>query len=122
MCAGQIVTLNDMKKAAQKRGGKCLSKEYTSGSQKLEWECDKGHRWKAIARNVKNNRTWCPKCAGKNVTTEDMHNLAKKRGGKFLSPEYTNGTTKHLWACSKGHQWEMTPKSVKKGRWCRKCS
>ncbi len=51
-----------------------------------------------------------------------MRKVAKSRGGKCLSNQYINARKKLRWACDKGHEWEATPYSVKKGSWCRKCA
>jgi hypothetical protein len=65
-----------MKQIACDRGGKCLSRKYLCNKTKLRWECRFGHRWDASPGNVKNQKTWCPICAGKNV----RHNRAKRKG------------------------------------------
>ncbi|WP_282161980.1 hypothetical protein [Ulvibacterium marinum] len=56
------LTITEMNKIAQKRGGKCLSEEYTNTQTKLPWECRNGHQWEATPGNIKNGR-WCPTCA-----------------------------------------------------------
>ena len=67
-CARRVVakkltkTIEDVQRTAAKRGGVCLSKEYTNGQQKLIWSCSKGHKWKASANRVRSG-TWCPTCA-----------------------------------------------------------
>ena len=53
---------------------------------------------------------------------QDMHNLANKYGGKCLSEKYINANTKLKWQCQKGHIWESTPSSVRRGHWCLECS
>ncbi len=55
-------TIEAIQKEAKKRGGKLLSKEYTSTEQKLHWECAKKHRWYAEWSNVLHNGAWCQKC------------------------------------------------------------
>jgi len=57
----------------------------------------------------------------KTITIKDMQEIAKKRGGKCLSDVYVNSQTHLLWECSKGHQWEAVPYSIKNGHWCPKC-
>ena len=47
-------------------------------------------------------------------TIQDMHSLAKARGGKCLSTEYINISTKLQWQCAKGHIWE----AVYNKSWC----
>ena len=36
-------------------------------------------------------------------------------------PRYINSSSKLLWVCGKGHQWEATPARIKSGSWCVKC-
>jgi len=58
----------------------------------------------------------------KKLTIEEMHQLARHRDGKYLSENCINKSTKHLWECSKGHQWEAAPSSIKRGTWCPDCA
>lgn len=39
---------------------------------------------------------------------EEMHELAKARGGECLAERYVNVTEKVRWRCSKGHEWEAS--------------
>ena len=59
----------------------------------------------------------------KKWTIEDMQDFAKPKGGKCLSVEYINARTKLKWRCSKGHEWEATPESIKNQHsWCPYCA
>ncbi len=117
----RTLTIEDMKKIAKKRGGKCLSKTYVSARTKLLWECDNNHKWEASPSNIKRG-SWCPSCFGSvKGTIEEMQAIAKNNGGKCLSISYVDNRTKLLWECAKGHRWEAVPYSVKGGAWCRKC-
>ena len=101
-----------MQSAASKCGGKCLSATYEGANNKLLWECEKGHQWKAFPKSIIQG-SWCPKCAGnKRHTIEDMQRIAKDRGGKCLTDTYKNNMTKLLWECSQGHKWEAKPMKV----------
>ncbi len=57
-------TIEDMKKAAEWRGGKCVSETMEVGnfSTQLEWECQFGHRFKASPTLVLLGGHWCPEC------------------------------------------------------------
>lgn len=55
--------LDRMRRLAEKRGGKCLSKQYQGPDLKLEWECAQGHRWLATPEVIQAG-IWCPHCAG----------------------------------------------------------
>ena len=104
------------------KGGDCISNEYINGSSHLRWKCAKGHEWNATIESVKNRDSWCPICAGRNRTIEDMQNLAQKRNGNCLSDSYKDAHSKLVWNCSKGHIWNATFANVKyQGSWCPFC-
>lgn len=58
------LTIDDMNLEAKNRSGKCLSRVYVNNSTKLEWECSRGHKWKAAPSKIRAGR-WCPICRGK---------------------------------------------------------
>ena len=123
-CAGvKKLTIEEMQEVAKSRGGRCISKRYVDANSKLEWECERGHRWKTTPNNVKNKRSWCLQCAGKELLTiEQMQTIAKERGGKCLSKKYVNSKTKLQWECAEGHRWKAVQYSVRSlGTWCPKC-
>ncbi|MCK5561674.1 MAG: zinc-ribbon domain-containing protein, partial [Thermoplasmata archaeon] len=113
--------LKECQELAKSKGGECLSKRFISAHSNLWWRCKEGHEWEAKPSRVK-SRTWCPFCAGKYQTIEDMQNIAKSRGGKCLSKEYINTKTKLRWKCSEGHEWDATPNMIKNGTWCPICA
>jgi len=55
-------TIDDATKIARERGGECLSNNIINTSSKLLWKCKCGFEWKASFNNVKNKKSWCPKC------------------------------------------------------------
>jgi len=56
--------IEDMRKAAEFRGGKCLSETMVKGDFRapLEWECQFGHKFKASPVLVLEGGHWCPEC------------------------------------------------------------
>lgn len=54
----------DMRKAAEFRGGKCVSESMAQGDidTPLEWECRHGHRFTVSPRTVLKGGHWCPDC------------------------------------------------------------
>ena len=108
---------------AAARGGRCVSTQYLKSTQPLEWQCAKGHRWRAALGNVRRG-TWCPLCnRPRRLTLEDMHAVARARGGKCLSRRYRNTATHLTWECADGHRWLATPKNVRQhGTWCPDCA
>lgn len=120
-CAGVVKgSIEEMQILATKKGGKCISKKYNNSNSKLTWECSKGHKFEMTPNQVNQNH-WCPYCAGRGRTIHDMNNIAHERGGKCLSDSFMGMTKKHLWECSKGHQWEAVPDSIRRGSWCPTC-
>lgn len=61
------LTIEDMRKIATERGGKCLSSDYLNNRSRLMWRCPKGHEWEAIANSVRRG-SWCPVCSGRSPT------------------------------------------------------
>lgn len=129
-CYGRYISLEDIQKVAIAKGGKLISKKYINNSEKLTWECSKGHRWKASFSSIqprkKSNKkgSWCPICHGTpKKTIQEMKLIAKMKGGKCLSKIYIGANSNLKWECDKGHLWEATPSSIINGkRWCPTCS
>ncbi len=57
----KLTAISQMQILAANRKGKCLSKMYLSGSSPLRWQCENGHVWESIPRNVARGH-WCPIC------------------------------------------------------------
>lgn len=124
-CAGLCkLTLGDMQKIAEERGGRCISTKYINNSTPLLWECEFGHRWNALPNNIKIRGSWCPECVGlSKLTIDEMHKLAESKGGKCLSTEYINNGTQLFWQCEFEHQWWAIPSTIKhEDTWCPHCS
>lgn len=104
---------------------KLLSKKYINASQKLEWECDKGHLFLSTITAIKGNQEPCPQCKKQNFISpkkkgsEYFTNYANKNNGLFLR-ELDN--ERLVFQCEKGHEWETSRNSILSGSWCVKCS
>jgi hypothetical protein len=63
-CYGkEKLTLEECQQIAEKRGGKCLSTEYTNTKEKMVWKCENNHQWETCFNNIKHDNTWCPECS-----------------------------------------------------------
>ena len=125
-CSGKLkLTIEQMRRLAEKNDGKCLSDKYHDSHTKLFWKCSLGHQWAATPASIKQG-SWCPACAKSGPSAKknilDMQNIAGERGGKCLSTNYKGAHNKLLWQCEKEHQWEAYPKSIRQGSWCPKCA
>jgi len=115
--------LEEMRRIATQKGGKCLSLSYVDSQTKLKWQCNQGHIWETTSNVIKQGK-WCPKCANlkKSKTIEEMQQLAVKKKGKCLSSKYLGVFVKLKWECDKGHIWNATPAHIVQGSWCRICA
>lgn len=122
MAKGVKLTLGEMYWLAWDRGGKCLSTFYVNAHSPLEWQCSKGHVWKAVPNHITQGH-WCPMCGGtQKRTLEDMQSIASSRGGKCLSDKYLNIDKLLIWQCGKGHTWKASPNNIIHNyTWCPVC-
>ncbi len=62
-----LLGIDDMRQAADFRGGRCLSETMTTGDldTPLEWECACGHRFITTPNVVLKGGHWCPECFSK---------------------------------------------------------
>ncbi|MBC5992414.1 zinc-ribbon domain-containing protein [Pontibacter cellulosilyticus] len=114
--------IEELRKLAAEKGGRCLSSSYHGIRGKLRWKCAKGHEWEATPETVKLGY-WCAPCNGVVRTTiQDLHAHAEKMGGRCLSLDYTNPKARYHWQCSDGHTWWASWSSIRySGTWCPEC-
>lgn len=110
-------SIEDCQKHALSKMGKCLSQFYTN-KDKLKWQCANGHIWDALWSNVRDKSSWCPHCAGRYVTIDDIKTIASQRRGECLENEYRNAKTLMKFRCEFGHTWHTTANRLKNGTWC----
>jgi hypothetical protein len=121
--------IEELTKDAEARGGRLLSATYQNAHQKLEWACAKGHKWSATANNVRSGQ-WCPICKldtiaqkKRKYVIDDLHKLAKSRGGECLSDKFISTNRRYKWRCALGHEWCSSWGSVHLQRtWCPDCA
>src|SRR5690606_4189027 len=66
-----------------------LSDTYIKCIDKLLWECEMGHQWKASLNSVKNSKTWCPYCStsiGESVCRLFLEKLFNEKFPKIRPP------------------------------------
>jgi hypothetical protein len=123
---GAKLNIKDMHDLAEARNGKFLSLVYLGADQKHDWQCNVcNHIWPARPKNIKKaNGTWCPRCADHALMTiDDMHILAAKFNGKFLSEKYFGSNEIYEWQCEFGHTWLTSSNQIKnRNTWCPHCA
>src|SRR5690348_12310252 len=98
------LTLDEIRRDAERRGGKLLAETYVDSLTLMEWECAQGHRWRAVAHAIRQGH-WCKRCADERLRhpLHALHALAAARGGKCLATRYSNSQAKLDWQCALGH-------------------
>ena len=56
------LTLEDLRKAAEFRGGKCLAEEIPDIYTPIPWQCADGHEFRMSVNAVLQGGHWCPEC------------------------------------------------------------
>ena len=115
------VNIENAKKFAKSKSGKCLSNKCTYAKDYLKWECREKHRWLATYDSVKCG-SWCGQCAGTNKLSLNLaKQVAKNNSGRCLSTKYINSKSPLYWICKKDHRWYQNLSAVRSGTWCAKC-
>ena len=124
-CTGKIATTEDfIKKAQEVHGDKYnYSKvEYVNANTKVCIICpEHGEFWQLPNTHLKSG---CPKCAGKNKTTEDFIKEARKVHGDkydYSKVDYVDCYTKVCIICPIHGEFWQTPGSHLNGSGCREC-
>jgi len=80
------LTIEELKKAAEFRGGECLSDSYSGNrSEKLKWKCAFGHEFEASIALILLGGHWCPECE---LPPWNYDGIVKKN--PFLAQAYCN--------------------------------
>lgn len=122
------------REAAEARGGKCLTDEYTTIKGKALWECSEGHQWEAEFGRVIYGQ-WCPHCAviekrgrktgqreHRKLTIEDCQGFAERKGGKLITETYIHKRFPMTWECKRGHRFEVSLHAAeRREHFCEEC-
>jgi hypothetical protein len=117
--------IEEMRRRAAERGGKCLSTVYVNTVTKLEWQCSEGHIWQTKPNTALCR--WCPICSHRRkLELAEIRRIARSKGGSLLSKDYRNNQTPLWWRCKEGHIWSAPAAQVKdgetrRGTWCAEC-
>ncbi|RIA85929.1 hypothetical protein C1645_857006, partial [Glomus cerebriforme] len=107
-CVGRSLSkhiLENTRKIAHSRNGKCLSEKYINIATALLWRCSKGHEWNATLNSIKNANSWCPYCSGRYACDIDQaKQIAFSRNANTGSTQERtmqreSDCTKFKWGC-----------------------
>ncbi len=80
----RIITITSINEILKERKGKCLSTRFINSTMKMDWQCEKGHEWKAIYANVINNKSWCPYCNQNSNNADAVFSSFSKNSNSYL--------------------------------------
>lgn len=132
ICAGQRkITLEEMKRICEAKGGQFLSTEYINQHTKYEVICREGHIFRPHGMSLTKG-SWCKKCQlaelwtkRTKVSIEDYQKAGLEVGCILLDIKIPNRTViKAQWRCkAEGHIFSMTYNNIKNHKQhCPKCS
>ncbi len=86
--------------------------------QKVWWLCQQGHEYNATVKNRAVNRSGCPYCTGRKITSDKSLAVSHPELAKILHPTKNNDITADKitsnyqkqvwWMCELGHEWQET--------------
>ena len=101
LCCHQVrsLSLEDARKHAKERGGKCLATHYSTSLVKLPWQCREGHTWEQSLSQTRAG-DWCRICrkAEREALLKSMEdqNPAIDNGDQPVSPGRRPTSTTNL--------------------------
>lgn len=125
-CVGRSFNYTEVKQYIESFGYELLSDAYTIAKEKLTLKCPSEHIFKMSLTKFKQGHR-CLECHNISLSNKMKHdyNYVKKyiedENYKLLSNTYTSNKHKLKLMCPKGHIFEMTFDSFKRGCRCTKC-
>ncbi|MGI9458607.1 MAG: hypothetical protein ACR2NF_01285 [Pirellulales bacterium] len=113
--------IDKMHDLARSRGGRCLSETYTGVFDKLQWQCEHGHKWETTPQSVIQGK-WCHVCAeSSRRKTATKRIIAERQAtASELNCEYLGGDEQHghksksRWRCKAcSYEFEDTPNQMR---------
>jgi hypothetical protein len=112
--------LRKLQAIARRHGGRCLADADVDLRRRLEFQCRAGHVWKAMPATIFAGR-WCQWCTRADNLAK-VQAIARERGGRCLSTEYSSARPVMRWRCAEGHEWSAPPGRIRDGTWCPACA
>lgn len=122
-----VLTLEIARERGAAVGFVLKSDEYVNNHTKMKWLCSRGHEVFVSLHCVGD----CMECMGiesaerRRLSTEDFHETAAARGGKFLRLEGDHKWPSRMvgvWECAVGHQFRLKIDYVRhQNGWCLRC-
>lgn len=126
-------SLARIQKVAQRKGGECLTREWSGWQSRYRFRCGKcGREWSNYPQNFLDGGQWCKSCGLRKRHAEnrkkrdyfgEMRRFATRKGGKCLDRSWKGWAHKYRFRCGKcGWEWNAPGSSIlSRGHWCKPC-
>lgn len=95
--------------------------DYTNRRMKSLFKCSESHVWEAVVGSVIYGGG-CPYCSNKVPLTKDIVNTRVSARNIKLIGDYINNSSKTLFRCDEGHEWNASPHHIMEGSGCPSCA
>lgn len=106
-------------------GGVILTQGVMTTSDRVEIRCGCGFEWDVSVTSLVHNKTWCPKCAGKNEGRAEalVRAYVALKGGEILTKGRLVSTGRVDIRCSCGYEWNVGVGPLYQQKtWCPRCA
>lgn len=118
-CSGRIPELEYSEWLNRYGDGITTNQTYVNANTHLIHQCAEGHEWSAMPSNIKRGHG-CPYCSGH--IPGDYHEWLEKDGRGIVALEpYIAAAAKIKHRCKLGHEWSVSPNTIKSGIGCPEC-
>lgn len=121
----RTIDLSDLKAFARSYRGRVLTDFYVNQRQIIDWQCKRGHRFRASFVNIQNREKFCSTCGEEDRKRDCLRRarqLARSKGGRCLSDQYKSARSPMKWQCRKGHKFTESWFNVSnRDRFCMRC-
>lgn len=115
-------TPEDYHSLADRHGFEWIGETIINVDTPTQWRCKGNHEFETRYSDLSLGKSGCPHCSGvARKTPEDYHEMAERRGFKWLGPEVSSVFAKTTWECINKHQWPASWSTIRKKRGCPHC-
>lgn len=107
------------------KGGVILTRGVVTSSDRVEIRCGCGFEWDASVSSLVHNKTWCPRCAGKNEGRAEalVRKYVDLKGGEILTKGRLVSKGRVDIRCSCGYEWNVGVGPLYQQKtWCPRCA
>ena len=123
--------IDEAKQIASEKGGKLITIEIKTASDKLEFECKRKHKYIAKISTVRGTQlkkgSWCKICfyIDRRFKADDIYEAINGKGKCLTNLDNIDVNTNKFRAefeCNCGYRWTVRVSNILSGTWCQECA